>query len=147
MFRPNSTCVCCDITKISQLDLYTKHNVPSVIDYISIDVDSLSLYALMTFPFDKYSFKFLTIEHDFYVNKDHNIKKAYKEILEPKGYRLFADDVGLANTTQNWLEDWYINKAYYKDFLVNDVEDIYYLKQNPNDIMFDLIKKSKIYGK
>ena len=38
---------------------------PSIIDYWSLDTEGSELALLQTFPFDRYRFRFLTVEHNF----------------------------------------------------------------------------------
>lgn len=139
-FRPKSICVEADITQISQYELYKKHNVPQVIDYLSIDVDSVSLQALQGFPFSDYDFRFLTFEHDLYNPWGHLQKQPSKQFLEAKGYRLFAEDVPLVFASQNHLEDWWLNPKYESSFQLL-IQDLSFYRQNPHDIVVDLFAR------
>lgn len=52
-------------------------NAPSVIDYLSIDIEGAEYYALKNFPFHKYTFRAITIERP---------NKLLQELLALKGY-------------------------------------------------------------
>jgi hypothetical protein len=39
-----------------------KFNAPSMIDYLSLDVEGAELFIMKDFPFDEHKFKLLTIE-------------------------------------------------------------------------------------
>jgi hypothetical protein len=49
-----------------------------VIDYFSLDVEGAELIVMKDFPFDKYTFKFLTIERP---------KPELIDLLQNQGYR------------------------------------------------------------
>ena len=44
-------------------DVFEEHHVPPVIDYFSFDVEGSEARILKPFPFDKYTFLSLTVEH------------------------------------------------------------------------------------
>jgi FkbM family methyltransferase len=54
----------------------------SVIDYWSLDTEGSELSILKSFPFDKYSFRVLTVEHNRFP-----VREQIKEFLEDHGYR------------------------------------------------------------
>jgi hypothetical protein len=65
-------------------EIFEVNNVPSLINYMSIDIEGADLDALKGLDFEKYSIEFLTIEHggsEIYFN-------AIKDFLYSKGYSL-----------------------------------------------------------
>ncbi len=56
-------------------------HAPSVIDYWSLDTEGSELEILRSFPFDDYSFKVLTVEHNNFA-----AKTAINALLTSKGY-------------------------------------------------------------
>jgi FkbM family methyltransferase len=58
-------------------------NAPNIIDYLSLDVEGHEWTILRNFPFDKYRFRVMTIEHNGAEPNRTNIRK----LLESKGYR------------------------------------------------------------
>jgi FkbM family methyltransferase len=56
-------------------------NAPSVIDYWSLDTEGSELAILKSFPFDEYSFRVLTVEHNWLP-----VREQIKAFLESKGY-------------------------------------------------------------
>ena len=66
-------------------EIFEENNVPSLINYMSIDIEGYELDALKGLDFEKYSIEFLTIEHgggnEIYLN-------AIKDFLHSKGYSL-----------------------------------------------------------
>lgn len=64
------------------LSVLQECHAPSVIDYWSLDTEGSELKILQSFPFDRYSFRVLTVEHNFLP-----IREEIKKFLEPRGYR------------------------------------------------------------
>lgn len=97
---------------------------PKNIDYISIDIDTLSIDVLKLIPFDEYTFKVITIEHDAYLYGDQ-YRKQQREILNEKGYLLLCSNVYVEQDgyydKEYPFEDWWINPS---DFSVELIEKI-----------------------
>jgi len=109
--------------------LFAEENVPSIIDYLSIDVDEYTLTVLEKIPFQSYRYKVITIEHDWYRFGD-SLRIEQRRILNESGYYLLCADVDGDNNT--FFEDWWINPEF-----VN-IETVHYLqceKKHYNDIV------------
>ena len=63
-----------DALNIEYEKLFIEKNTPKIIDYLSLDIDTLSYDALIKLPFDEYKFKIITIEHDFRIPKNQVLK-------------------------------------------------------------------------
>lgn len=63
--------------------VFEYHNVPSEIDYISIDCEGSELHILEGLNFDKYHIKIFSIEHNYNKNRDQIIK-----FMKGKGYEI-----------------------------------------------------------
>jgi len=89
---------------------------PHDIDYLSLDVDGNYDYVLARIPLHNYTFKIITIEHDFY--RFGNVyREKERAILNSYGYHLLCSDViypGLGA-----FEDWWIHPSAFEssDFL------------------------------
>jgi FkbM family methyltransferase len=55
---------------------------PAVIDYWSLDTEGSELAILKSFPFDEYSFRVLTVEHNWLP-----VREQIREFLESHGYQ------------------------------------------------------------
>jgi len=101
---------------------------PKIIDYLSLDVDGQYDIVLNKIPFDKYIFKIITIEHDFY--RFGNIyKEKERKILASLGYQLLCPDVSFPRVGS--FEDWWIHPAgfteeRFKELLSLDLEKKYH---------------------
>lgn len=89
------------VKAITLEQLLDKHNAPSVIDYINIDTEGSEYEILKVFNFNKYRFKTLTIEHNYFEGQGYpeaaRIKREnIRNLLEANGYKfdkaVVADD-------------------------------------------------------
>lgn len=67
---------------------FNLHNAPHNIDYISIDTEGSELEVLQGLDFNRYSVGFLSIEHNFEMEK----KSAITEYLAPFGFKPVLED-------------------------------------------------------
>ena len=86
-------------TLISVLEDY---NVPSIIDYMSIDVEGAEERILSGFDFDKYTFKSITIERP---------TKLLRDLFNVQGYILIKE---IPET-----DCFYIHKDFFQEYLTN----------------------------
>ena len=94
-------------------DILEKYNCPDTIDYISMDVDAAQDKVFNDFNFDKYKFKFMTIEHNLYLATDsaNNFEeecKRWREALYSMGYKLLVKNVILDG--HGAVEDWWVDQ-------------------------------------
>jgi len=100
---------------IDYLDLLTKKNFPSRIDYLQIDIEPQinTLECLKKIPFDKFKFSVITYETDYYdpsVSREesHKVREESRKILESNGYELLVGNI--CNISNNDpFEDWYVD--------------------------------------
>ena len=101
--------------------IFQQENAPKMIDYLSVDIDELSLEAIKLLPHDEYQFKIITIEHDGYIYED-KYRKQQREFLKGLGYHLFAGNIrvpevhfrslnGLNHLDNNGFEDWWTHPS------------------------------------
>ena len=102
-FRDTSMLVCQNALEIDYRELFNRFSVPSVVDYLSMDLNApVTLEVLYKLPFDDYSFRVITYEHDnFRYEKDYKgncprkveegkemPKDASRKYLSNLGYKL-----------------------------------------------------------
>lgn len=63
-----------------------QYNSPNVIDYWSLDTEGSELAILKSFPFDEYSFRVLTVEHNWLP-----VRNDIRQFLESRGYIMIRD--------------------------------------------------------
>jgi hypothetical protein len=77
-------------------DMLEEHGAPAVIDYASIDTEGSEFDILSALDFDRWSFRVMTIEHNFAPQRE-DIHK----LLTEKGYRRVLEAISR-------FDDWYV---------------------------------------
>jgi hypothetical protein len=115
--------------------IFKELNFPKVIDYLSLDIDTLSLSVLDKLPFNLYNFSIITIEHDAYLYGD-TYRLPQRSILKEQGYDLICSNVFVEqdgfNLPNSAFEDWYIKPEY---FDINLIERIKSESEYPSNIL------------
>jgi len=98
--RDMSMVYAADAVMLDYKKLFQEHNMPNVIDYLSMDLEPplLTLEALYKIPFDDYKFKCITYETDAY--REFDTVKPSRKFLESKGYKLVAE---INNQDDYWV--------------------------------------------
>ncbi len=112
-----------DLLKKNFNELLLEENAPKIIDYIDLDIDEGTVKVLKDIDYTNFSFKVLTVEHDYYAHGDES-RSEIRNFLDSKGYQLVCGDVGNNSGPQ---EDWYVNPSYvekdkWEPLLCNDVK-------------------------
>jgi hypothetical protein len=114
-----------DATKLNYKELFLENNFPSIIDYLSLDIDTLSLTVLKNLPFADYKFRVITIEHDAYLYGD-KYRKQQREILTDNGYELICSNVYVQqpgfNKPECAFEDWWVYPSEFSRNLLDTVK-------------------------
>ena len=84
------------VETISLVDMLRKHNAPTFIEYLSVDTEGSEFIILNNFDFDKYTFGFISVEHNYTSNR-----KMIYDLLTSKGYKRIHEDLSL-------FDDWYV---------------------------------------
>lgn len=78
-----------------------QNNAPKYIEYLSLDTEGNELDILQVFPFDKYEFGAMTIEHNAHVSQEHQDRRDLMVVLlTSKGY---------VRSREVSCDDWYVN--------------------------------------
>ena len=90
--RPRSKHVIADALAVDYSNLLKDSNMPSVIDYLSLDLEppSVTLECLFKIPFDQYKFRVITFETDEYRDGGDERVRISRDYLQSKGYTLVA---------------------------------------------------------
>lgn len=78
--------------------------LPSVVDYLSLDIDGATLDALKKLPLDKTRFRVITIEHDAY-RFGETLRLPMADILIAHGYTIICMDVCNPDPFEIWAVD------------------------------------------
>lgn len=115
-----------DATSIDFAKIFEEQNLPSIIDYLSLDIDDGTYKALIKLPHSKFKFKVITIEHDFY-RVGESLRIPERDFLRGINYQLVFENVGLFHTVHNkiiFFEDWWVSPEFISE------EKMIYLKHN-----------------
>lgn len=90
-----------------RLRLYYKH-LPAVVDYLSLDCDDATLGAFSAIPWDRTTFRVITVETDVYA-KGPGDRDKLRSMLGAMGYHLTCADVVVEWPQGTFVsyEDWY----------------------------------------
>ncbi|MEO9876492.1 MAG: FkbM family methyltransferase [Anderseniella sp.] len=80
------------VTTVSLEDFLIAHDAPREIDYLSIDTEGSEYEILRHFPFDQWSIRLITVEHN-----RTPMRESIRQLLEPLGY----------HRTEVEFDDWY----------------------------------------
>jgi len=80
----------------SLLDLLDEYQSPSFIDYLSVDTEGSEYEVLSVFPFEKYKFGLITVEHNF-----TPMREKLHDLLTMNGYKRIL-------TAYSVFDDWYL---------------------------------------
>ena len=124
-------------------EILDANNAPEFIEYLSIDIEGAELEVLKTFPFDKYKFGCISLEHNY----DEKKRNLIKELLAKNNYKFFK---------QEKADDWFYYDKDKNPTIVEDkkstvIEDkkptIIEDKKPANDareLTFEFVKSKKI---
>lgn len=105
--------------------VFEEYEFPSSIDYLSLDVDTISLDVLRILPLDDYRFKVITIEHDGYLYGD-KYRDQQRNILESNGYLLLCSNVYVEQPGYEGkefpFEDWWIDPSEFDQELIEKIK-------------------------
>lgn len=94
--------ITCDLLE----NILIRNQSPEFIDYLSIDIEGNEIKVLEKFPFNRWKFGLITVEHNLYCEGDYN-KIRIMEILTNNGYRVERENVSHEGYP---FEDWYVLK-------------------------------------
>lgn len=145
--RPNSIHVINDATNIDYKNLFEINNVPSIIDYLQIDLEVSNGSTLSTLQkldneiFDTYKFATITFEHDIYNSNFNNTRLESRDIFSKRGYLCVFEDV---NNQGNPYEDWYVHPDlvdlnYVNKLIENNKKNYFYNSITTKSINFENI--------
>jgi len=97
--------------KTKTLDsILTSFNAPSIIDYLSLDVEGHEMEVLKNFPFHTYRFNCITVEH----NEPHTGPKMQmdlRELLTSNGYVFIKGNDDIHKWGHGPIDDFYIHSS------------------------------------
>ncbi len=128
-------CFQTDATTINYTKLFEDKNLPSNIDYLSLDCDPPEItYDILTkLPLDEYRFAVITYEHDYYADNSKYRDESRKYLIS-KGYELVIDNVAPDRLCS--FEDWWVHPDLVDRNTINNFKIISNLSKKPTDFMY-----------
>lgn len=116
-------------------NILDRYGAPSVIDYLSLDVEGQEYEILRTFPFDKYAFRCMTVEH----NAPHQgdaMQKKIRDVLERNGYIFVKGNDDVRRWGHGPIDDFYIHPLHIRSWMGK-------VKFNEKESMIQSIKNKR----
>jgi len=112
-------CVLKNALEVDYSQLLSDMEYGDVIDFLQVDLEpaDITYDALKVIPWDKYKFRVVTFEHDYYNDESKTIRDKSREFLKSKGYELLVTNI--APDTLRVFEDWWIHP----DLVDRDIAD------------------------
>ena len=111
--------------EVNYKETFEEYEFPKSIDYLSLDIDTLSLDVLKILPLDEYRFKVITIEHDAYVFGDE-YRDQQRNILTSNGYLIVCSNVYVEQPGYEGkecpFEDWWIDPSEFDSDLIEKIK-------------------------
>lgn len=95
-------------TTVTLESVLDKFKAPPIIDYLSLDVEGAEYAILSTFPFERYIFRTLTVEH----NAPHTgpgQQTKIRDILERNGYVYVKGNDDIMGWGHGPIDDFYVH--------------------------------------
>lgn len=93
-----------DATKLNYEQMLIAFRLPTLIDYLSLDVDAATLDTLKQIPLDQIRFRVITIEHDSY-RFGAGPRDEMRAMLSKAGYTMICQDVSNPDPFEDWWVD------------------------------------------
>lgn len=113
-----------DALELNYKQIFEEYEFPNSIDYLSLDIDKLSLDVLRILPLNEYRFKVITIEHDGYLYGD-TYREHQRNILNSHEYLLLCSNVYVEQPgfdTGLAFEDWWIDPSEFDNDLIESIK-------------------------
>jgi hypothetical protein len=111
--------------EVNYKETFEEYEFPKSIDYLSLDVDTISLDVLRILPLDEYRFKVITIEHDGYLYGD-KYREQQRNLLNSYGYLLLCSNVYVEQPGYEGkeypFEDWWIDPSEFDSDLIEKIK-------------------------
>ena len=88
-----------EVNTVSLNDLLSEYDAPNVVDYLSIDTEGSEFEILQNFDFEKTTFRFISVEHNFRADRD-----LMRKLLQNNGYVNILEEF-------SDFDDWYLHKS------------------------------------
>lgn len=116
--------LCCDATILNYNRIISSYFNTSIIDYLQLDIEPCknTFEALLSIPFNKYSFRIITYEHDYYIDMTRSYRQKSRNYLTSLGYELLFNDISTDHNST--FEDWWVKPDLIDKNILNQLRSI-----------------------
>jgi hypothetical protein len=111
--------------EVDYKSVFEEYEFPKTIDYLSLDVDTVSLNVLRILPLEEYRFRVITIEHDGYIYGD-KYREQQRNLLTSHGYMLLCSNVYVEQPGYEGkeypFEDWWVDPSEFSEDLIEKIK-------------------------
>ena len=126
--------LCADARQVDYADHLSRLAPNHIVDYLQVDCEppETSFEILRSMPFDRYRFRVITFEHDYYSNP--SVRDCSRAFLRGQGYELLVGDV--AYNRLHSYEDWWVHPDLVGYSIRNQLRSVPATHQFATDYMF-----------
>jgi hypothetical protein len=137
-FDRKTPCMLKDAMEIDYVKLIDDLKLGPVVDYLQLDCDpaEVTYDILKKIPFDKFKFRIITYEHDYYNADNKEIRIWSREFLKSKGYHLLVTDIAPDHARS--YEDWWIHPDLVDAKIIREMTDIRPLVKKSENYLLNL---------
>jgi FkbM family methyltransferase len=134
--RPKTNVLIEDALKVDYDKLIAEEFKGEIIDYLQLDIEPAgnTYECMLRIPFDKYKFRVITYEHDYYADFTRSFREKSRKFLESKGYVMVAND--LSPDGVSTFEDWWVHPDLVDPAILEVMMDNTPGAKNATDYMF-----------
>ena len=134
--RKNTSMLCTDAITVDYDNILSYYYRDTVIDYLQLDIDppNKTYEVLLKIPFDKYKFRTITYEHDYYSDSSKSYRDKSREYLESKGYVLVVDNISPDENSP--FEDWWVHPDFISSYIMDKMKLVDGKTKYVEDYMF-----------
>jgi hypothetical protein len=113
---------CTDALKLNYEKILRENFKDTIIDYLQLDIEPArnTFEVLLSIPFDKYQFRVITYEHDYYVDVTKSYREKSRKYLKLMGYELVVNDISPDGLSS--FEDWWVHPNLVDDKIFKEMK-------------------------
>ena len=131
-------CVLKDALTVDYDELLSNMEYGNIIDFLQVDLEpaDITYKALEVIPWDKYKFRVVTFEHDYYNDETKTIRDKSREFLQSKGYELIVTNI--APDTLRVFEDWWVHPDLVDKDMIAKLKDTSDRVKKAEDLLIEI---------
>lgn len=114
-----------DALTVDYVNIIEQITDTKIVDYLQLDAEpaTTTYEILLKIPFDKYKFRIITYEHDYYADVTQKCRDLSRSYLQNLGYKLVVNDVCADKDKRCSFEDWWVHPELVDSNILKIMED------------------------